>query len=392
MTIQEAKTKFVAFVRSQLGYREGANNYNKYADDPKIARLYGWTPQNQPWCCTFVNWCFLNEFGYDIGSRLTYGGTAACSNSASLFRVAGAFVTTPEIGDQAFYYVGGSINHTGIVVSIDGNSFQTVEGNYSDKVSLVTHKIRGGDVAGFGRPNWKLVEGMDSSTVPDADTPADDSNVAPSEKRILRKGMSGEDVRKMQEDLIALGYDLGSWGADGDFGGDTRNAVKKFQEDYNCKPIDGEVGPLTYAAIDAALKKKKGESDNVTNIDAIQPDPKPTVVLGGNIDEETPVVIKPVVHQYPTIVIGGNIDDENPPDDGYKFHIGDMVDFIGNGWYRTANAKIGVKVDPQTMIIIGVNHTAAHPYRIRTLQRFNPLGTGWVDEDALKEIKSDEEG
>ena len=389
MTIKEAQDKLVATARSQLGTREGANNYNKYADDPMIAKLYGWIPQNQPWCCTYANWCYLNTFGYDIGSRLTYGGTAACKNSASLFRVAGAFVKTPQIGDQVFYYVSGDINHTGIVVSIDGNSFQAVEGNHSDKVSLVTHKIKGGDVAGFGRPNWKLVENIDANTIPDTVVPSEDSSTA--EKRILKKGMSGTDVRKMQEDLIALGYDLGIWGADGDFGRDTRDAVKKFQEDYNVTPVDGEVGSITYSAIEAALSKKKGEVDKVTNIDAIQPDPKPVIFLNGDIDEDTPVVIKPTTHQYPSVVIGGIID-EDPPDDGYKFHVGDMVEFIGNGWYKSANAKIGVKVKPQRMIVIDTNHAAAHPYKIRTLQRFSPLGTGWVDEDALKEIKNEEEG
>lgn len=364
MTINEGKEKLVALARSQLGTREGANNYNKYADDPKITKLYGWNPQNQPWCCTLANWCYLNCFGYDIGSRLTYGGTAACKNSASLFKAAGAFVKTPEIGDQSFYYVGGDINHTGIVVSIDGNSFQAVEGNYSDKVSLVTHKIVGGDVAGFGRPNWKLVEGIDGSTIPDATVPVDDSPVAPAERRILRKGTSGTDVRKLQEDLIALGYDLGSWGADGDFGRDTRDAVKKFQADYNVQPIDGEVGPLTYAAIDAAIENRKRETDNAGS-------------------KTSPSVINPSTPQYPSIVIGGNVEDE-VPDDGHKFHIGDTVRFIGNYWYLTAKGNLAVKVNPQNVLIIQTNHDAVHPYKIRTLNRFSLFGSGWVNESALR--------
>lgn len=157
MTEQEAKNKLVDLARSQLGYREGANNYNKYAADPMITRLYGWIPQNQPWCCTFVNWCFLTAFGYDAGSKLTYGGTAACSNSAQLFMNNGAYVHFPQIGDQAFFYSSGGINHTGIVVAVDGTIFKTIEGNYSDKVSEVTHNVGSSDVAGFGRPNWPIV-------------------------------------------------------------------------------------------------------------------------------------------------------------------------------------------------------------------------------------------
>ena len=95
MTQSEAKQKLINTAKTQVGYREGSNNWNKFADDPMIAKLYGWVPQNQPWCCTFVNWCFLTTFGYDIGSKLTYGGTAACANSAQLFRNNGAFVHFP---------------------------------------------------------------------------------------------------------------------------------------------------------------------------------------------------------------------------------------------------------------------------------------------------------
>ena len=36
--------------------------------------------------------------------------------------------------------------------------------------------------------------------------------------RVLKNGMSGEDVKELQLDLIKLGYDCGKWGADGDFG------------------------------------------------------------------------------------------------------------------------------------------------------------------------------
>lgn len=38
-------------------------------------------------------------------------------------------------------------------------------------------------------------------------------------------------VKKLQQDLIALGYTLGSYGADGDFGAATEKAVKAFQAD-----------------------------------------------------------------------------------------------------------------------------------------------------------------
>jgi len=253
MTIAEAKQELVYLARSQVGYQEGPNNYTKYAEDPKIIQLYGWCPQNQPWCCTFVNWTFLNAFGYDIGSQLTYGGTAACSSSAQLFRNHGAFVTTPEVGNQAFFYSGGGINHTGIVVDVQGSIFTTIEGNYSDKVSVVHHNLTGSEVAGFGRPCWGIVEG--SSDVPD-DPVQPDTPVQPS--RILRKYVSGEDVRQLQEELIELGYDVGPDGADGKFGDNTEKAVMQFQRDHGLD-ADGQVGPLTYAALEEALSEEDTE-------------------------------------------------------------------------------------------------------------------------------------
>lgn len=155
MTIQEAKDKLVTLARSQVGYHEGANNQNKYADDPRITSLYGWNVQNQPWCCTFVNWCFLNAFG-TIGGRMTYGGSAACAAQANLYKNNGAFTQSPAVGDQIFFYSGGGINHTGIVVEVNGLVIRTVEGNYSDKVSLCTYTKGNSVIAGYGRPKWSL--------------------------------------------------------------------------------------------------------------------------------------------------------------------------------------------------------------------------------------------
>ncbi len=48
----------------------------------------------------------------------------------------------------------------------------------------------------------------------------------------LKRGYKGNTVKKMQEALIEKGYDLGRWGADGDFGRATEYAVKAFQKDY----------------------------------------------------------------------------------------------------------------------------------------------------------------
>ena len=70
----------------------------------------------------------------------------------------------------------------------------------------------------------------------------------------LKKGDRGDKVKKLQQDLIKLGYDLGSYGADGSFGGATEKAVKQFQKD-NKLTQDGIVGSITQSAIEYNLAK-----------------------------------------------------------------------------------------------------------------------------------------
>ena len=248
MTIEEAKANVVSVARAEVGYREGANNYNKFADDPGIERLYGWKPQNQPWCCVFANWVYLKAFGFDIGSRLTYGGSAACAVSASYFREHGELVNQPQIGDQSFYYSGSGINHTGIVVDVSNNSFYAVEGNYSDKVSLVKHQISGRDIAGFGRPNWEIVSSTDTAK-PVEENGGKQGKVEENHNLvlpILRTGSTGNAVVLLQSLLTMRGFTCGKY--DGEFGPLTQAAVNRFQK-WAKISVDGVCGKDTWTAL-----------------------------------------------------------------------------------------------------------------------------------------------
>ena len=72
--------------------------------------------------------------------------------------------------------------------------------------------------------------------------------------RILKNGMDGEDVKELQTMLISLDYDCGVWGADGEFGDSTQQAVERFQTAHGCA-VDGEVGPETQAALEKAMEE-----------------------------------------------------------------------------------------------------------------------------------------
>lgn len=91
-------------------------------------------------------------------------------------------------------------------------------------------------------------------------TGADDGSVPAAPKRsILKKGMTGADVRELQEKLVKLGYDTG--GVEGEYGNRTFVAVAKLQEENHITPVDGEAGPVTMAVIDSLLDELPAAHD-----------------------------------------------------------------------------------------------------------------------------------
>ena len=76
----------------------------------------------------------------------------------------------------------------------------------------------------------------------------------------IRRGSKGQDVTDMQTILYNLGYNLGSYGIDGDYGRATETAVKEFQRDHNLN-ADGVCGPLTWDALEKASEALKKPSE-----------------------------------------------------------------------------------------------------------------------------------
>lgn len=67
----------------------------------------------------------------------------------------------------------------------------------------------------------------------------------------VKKGQKGNNVKWVQWELKRLGYDLGKYGIDGDFGSTTDKCVRDFQRKKKLQ-IDGIVGKNTRAALKAA--------------------------------------------------------------------------------------------------------------------------------------------
>lgn len=241
MTVDEAKKKLRDWCMSQVGYHESLDGSNKYADGIWDMKLYGFDATNVPWCDVFVDYSFIRCFGYDNAVKMTYQdehGYALCRASADAYKANGAYFKKPEPGDQIFFLYGGEINHTGIVMGVDGDQITCVEGNYSDGVGFTRYSLRNAhSIDGYGRPDWSVI--ADKEPAPDFSDVDDEQFdiVHPEHRRTFMHleygdgdGNPSPAVKAWQNLLLCWGYDLGIYGADGEFGFDTENATKQFQK------------------------------------------------------------------------------------------------------------------------------------------------------------------
>lgn len=98
----------------------------------------------------------------------------------------------------------------------------------------------------------------------------ENTNVSLLGTRTLRRGMKGEDVRRMQELLEADHIYLEQYGADGDYGEETEKAVRLFQVKYGLK-ADGIYGAMTHAMLMAVSNPDDEDDAGDNDIAPAQP-------------------------------------------------------------------------------------------------------------------------
>lgn len=121
----------------QVGTGENppGSNHVKYWDEIGRSDLQG-----NPWCACFVTWV-MKTAGVPFPSIDTPGGYVYVPDAVSFGRAHGELVTDPQPGDLVcFDWEHDSIaDHTGIVIGVSGQSFNTVEGNAGDPGSVMAN-------------------------------------------------------------------------------------------------------------------------------------------------------------------------------------------------------------------------------------------------------------
>ena len=176
----EPVERLLSTAQNEIGYLEkrtnaqlesktanaGSANFTKYWRD----LFPEW--QGQPWCDCFVSWCFYKTFGAKDAQALLYGGLYSYYTpaSANFFKANKQYFKSPKAGDQVFFNVGGNIGHTGIVEDVRNGYVITIEGNTSGASGVIqngggvcrkSYKVGSSYIAGYGRPNYKIIEKED---------------------------------------------------------------------------------------------------------------------------------------------------------------------------------------------------------------------------------------
>lgn len=182
MTKSEAVGKLIAWAESQVGYKAGANQDNKYAR--KIDSIDGWmnTLKNfHDWCTLFVCAGFDECFDYPTAREMLRQPTsslgAGCKYAARYYKQDNALFDLPQKGDQIFFGAEGD-DHTGIVVDVRQGKVYTIEGNagdYPGEVARRTYDLSDKWIYAFGRPDWSLV--ADAPSLAPADYHADPDRI-----------------------------------------------------------------------------------------------------------------------------------------------------------------------------------------------------------------------
>ena len=262
--------RLISVAEAEIGYLEkksnkdlddktanaGSNNYTKYNRDMKA--WAGSAGLNNQWCQNFVDWCFVTAFGLEAAKKLIYTFTNYTPTGSNAFKKRNRYIKRgkgkPKRGDVIYFYSSakGRIGHVGIVYKVSSSTVYTIEGNTSGASSLVTngggvrkksYSLSSTYIDGYGSVDYDAISGTDYgepiSTLKLGD-------------RVLKNYIEGPDVKELQEALISLGYDCGSYGADGEFGDCTEMALRAFQADHNVE-VNGEFGPATHTALSCAL-------------------------------------------------------------------------------------------------------------------------------------------
>ena len=356
-----ADTKFADILATNVNVKEVPRGSNRGTEIDEYFDKVGLNNRKKrkrgyPWCAAFV-YAMFDDFVDKLGVANPVVKTAGvmkhwrkadpnlkigikdARKDPSLVKPGQVFIQSRKGG-----------GHTGIVTSVDtkAKTFNTIEGNTNDKLSGEGHRVGRntrklsqstlkGFVDYFKGNRSKDFEDTISRTIANTQT-----DYSPKESKTVftetetGRGSKGIKVKQIQQKLVDLKYDLGTYGpkkdgVDGVFGKKTKAAIEKFQalnklkvtglaDDIFFKQLMGSKSTLKDSPIDNAtvtipIDKTKEKYSDITSSDGKYSTlslPNSTIYVPTTESGKTGGV--PAFIFYPGIPVGGKIGrDYMPP-------------------------------------------------------------------------------
>ena len=254
-------SEWIGTKKGSSGHKQIVKDYNKACDKGRQGTT------STPWCAMFVG-AVAEETDNVLKDGIGVPVDNSCGTGPhSLIekaKKAGIWVEkdsyVPRNGDVIIYDWSDDGNppedvtghdHTGIVSSVGASSFIVIEGNKKQAVGTRTVNINGRYIRGFITPVFS--DEVAPTPTPEPSGYTGEFPTLP-KRGYFKKGDKGKEVVKLQNLLLWISPGcLPKYGADGDYGNETYNAVKVCQSILKVK-VDGLWGKASQAA--AKMYKK----------------------------------------------------------------------------------------------------------------------------------------
>ena len=253
-------SEWIGTKEGSSGHKQIVKDYNKACDKGRQGSF------DSKWCAMFVGAVAEetdNVLKDGIGVPVDYSCGTGSHSLIEKAKKAGIWVEkdsyVPRNGDLVIYEwdddgVGDCTkghDHVGITSSVGASSFIVIEGNKKQAVGTRTVNINGRYIRGFITPVFS--DEVAPTPTPEPSGYTGEFPTLP-KRGYFKKGDKGKEVVKLQNLLLWISPGcLPKYGADGDYGNETYNAVKVCQSILKVK-VDGLWGKASQAA--AKMYKK----------------------------------------------------------------------------------------------------------------------------------------
>ena len=255
MTETQIRQSVVATAKTWLGCNEADGSHRQIVDvynsHRPLARGYA-LRYTDAWCAGFVSAVAIRLGLTDImPTEVGVGEMIKLYQRLGRWKESDSYI--PKPGDVIMYAWGdngvgdctGGASHVGIVAACDGKTITVIEGNKNDAVGYREIAVNGRYIRGFGLPDYASKATEDEPVTPAPKEPKKEDTIT-MELRMLKRGMSGNDVRAAMLLMKDKGYYPDEiWSGDKLFGPKMEAGLRRMQADHDLG-VDGILGAASW--------------------------------------------------------------------------------------------------------------------------------------------------